>query len=124
MPSIKLPTPKAPQTLMAPISISALVDETFKRLDLDLSGAISLGEVMRALGPAGKSPLAGVVSGLALMQFDANKDGTVSRAEFKAVLDRVDGDQSGTLAQTEIQKAGAELIGVLSLVGPPQPPGG
>ena len=130
MPTSTNPTPKAPMaplTPPAPLAIASVIDETFKRLDLDLNGSITMAEVMKSLAPVagkGAGPLVGMVASMALARLDTNKDGAVTRGEFKALLDRLDADHSGTLTFGEIQKSGVELIGLLGLPGLHHPMGG
>lgn len=80
-------------------------DAAFARIDTDGNGTISRAEFdVQAKLPTPPEPDASPF----LKQFDANKDGAISQAEFRAPtlanFDRLDGNKDGTVSPAE-QKA-------------------
>ena len=80
------------------------LDAEFKKLDRDNSGQLSLEEFR-----SGAAARMAQLPAAALQRLDANKDGKVSPAEYKALaltaFDRIDTNKDGTISPEEKQAA-------------------
>jgi hypothetical protein len=63
-------------------------------------------------------PLAALMMGQVIKTLDVSGDGSISRSELTAFLNKVDANHDGSLSATEIHTAGVGLVGVLGLMGP------
>lgn len=83
------------------------LDGEFKKLDTDRNGSLSLAEFMAVV-----RPLPAPSGDGAIANFDKNKDGKISRDEYRApklaAFDKVDANRDGTVTQQEAQAAASK----------------
>ena len=96
------------RTVQAEGELKKRQEEAFRKLDTDRNGQLSLAEYQAAVTI---KPKAGVAD-RRLQLFDANKDGVVSPAEFRAPVlsrfDRIDTNKDGKISEAEAKAAEAK----------------
>ena len=95
-------------TTAAEAQLKKRQQDDFNKLDTDKNGQLSLAEFQAAVTI---KPKAGAAD-QRLQQFDANKDGAITAAEFRAPVlarfDRIDTNKDGKISEAEAKAAAAK----------------